>query len=201
MAGAGERQGASRRDSDTANSMVTNLPEGKSSTSKRFSRVSTSPGPVQVCASERNMPRVADISSAAAVPFPETSARTSPQQPSSKGMKSYQSPPTAPAGMDKPGNREAGNVGRTLGQQSLLDHACLALFLSSSARARAVRAGSARALCTATATCSHSACSIAGAREGRRQVRDARPKTLPPAFHPPAEEWQLQKAWTPRRPM
>ena len=74
------------------------------------------------------MPRVADINNAAAVPFPETSARTSPQQPSSKEMKSYQSPPTAPAGMDSPEIAEAGDVRRTLGQQSLLDHAGFALL-------------------------------------------------------------------------
>ena len=114
----------------TANNMVTNRPEGKSSASKRFSRVRTSPGPLQVCARERIMPRVADISSAAAVPFPETSARTSPQQPSSKEMKSYQSPPTAPAGIDKPGDSEAGDVRRTFRQQSLLNNARLGRLLA-----------------------------------------------------------------------
>src|SRR5437588_11616361 len=67
--------------SSTPYTMVTNFPLGKSSTIKRFSLVSTSAGVEQASASERNMPRVADISSAAAVPLPETSASTSPQSP------------------------------------------------------------------------------------------------------------------------
>ena len=102
----------------TANSMVTNLPEGKSSTSRRFRRVRTSPGPLQVCARERSMPRVADISRAAAVPFPETSASTRPQHPSSNEMKSYQSPPTAPAGIDSPEIAKPGMNGELLGSSA-----------------------------------------------------------------------------------
>jgi hypothetical protein len=85
-------------------------------------RVSTSAGPEPVCASERSMPRVADMSSAAAVPLPETSARTRPQRPSRSGMKSYQSPPTEPA-ESKVRTRETRNQRRAARQQSLLNGA------------------------------------------------------------------------------
>ena len=94
--------------SSTAYTMVTNFPAGKSSTSNWFSFVSTSPGVQQASASERSTPRVADISKAAAVPLPETSARTIPQRPSGKGMKSYQSPPTARAGTLSPETTKPG---------------------------------------------------------------------------------------------
>src|SRR6266851_946487 len=97
--------------------MVTNLPEGKSSASSRFSLVSTSAGLMQVSASDRSMPLVADISSAAPVPFPATSARTSPQHPSPKGMKSYQSPPTAPAGILSPETAKPGMYGELFGNK------------------------------------------------------------------------------------
>src|SRR5205814_9600338 len=102
----------------TASNIVTNLTDGKSSTNRRFKRVSTSPGPLQVCARERSMPRVADISRAAAVPLPETSASTRPQQPSSNEMKSYQSPPTAPAGIDKPETAKPGIYGELFGSNA-----------------------------------------------------------------------------------
>jgi hypothetical protein len=59
---------------------------GKSSTSIWLTRCSTSPGPLASGASERTMPRVADISSAAGTPLPETSASTSAQRPSASGM-------------------------------------------------------------------------------------------------------------------
>src|SRR5437660_11016759 len=95
--------------------MVTNLPLGKSSTIRRFSFVSTSPGVQQASANERNIPLVADIKSAAAVPLPETSASTSPQRPSSRGMKSYQSPPTTPAGLDNPAMENQGRQDGALG--------------------------------------------------------------------------------------
>src|SRR5437867_4300433 len=71
--------------------MVTNLPLGKSWTIRSFRRASTSPGPQPASASERSIPRVADIKSAAAVPLPETSASTNPHLPSLNGIKSYQS--------------------------------------------------------------------------------------------------------------
>ena len=88
-------------------------------------RIKTSAGPEPVCASERNMPRVADISSAAAVPLPETSARTRPQRPSLSGMKSYQSPPTKPAGIESPDTAEPWDQRRAARQQSLLNGASL----------------------------------------------------------------------------
>src|SRR2546429_2929005 len=98
--------------------MVTNFPEGKSSTSNRFRRVSTSPGLQRASARERSIPRVEDISSAAAVPFPETSASTSPQQPSSRAMKSYQSPPTAPPEKLHPDTAKPGMYGELLGRSA-----------------------------------------------------------------------------------
>src|SRR5260370_19100379 len=82
--------------------MVTNLPAGKSLARTRLSRFNTSAGWEQGSAKERRMPRVADINKAAAAPFPATSARTSPQEPPSKGKKSYQSPPTARGGTLQP---------------------------------------------------------------------------------------------------
>src|SRR5580692_11117692 len=97
--------------------MVTNRPEGKSLTSNGFSFDSTSLGQHAV-ASERSMPRVADISNAAAVPFPETSASTNPQRPSSNGMKSYQSPPTAPAGVERPEIAKPGMYGELRGSRA-----------------------------------------------------------------------------------
>ncbi len=72
--------------SNSVYTMVTKRPHGKSSTIMLLRRVRTSPGPEPVCASDRNMPRVADINSAAAVPLPETSASTNPQRPSESGM-------------------------------------------------------------------------------------------------------------------
>src|SRR5579871_2141802 len=98
--------------------MVTNRPAGKSSLNRRFSLVSTSAGEQWASASERNMPRVADMSSAAAVPLPETSASTSPQHPSSSGMKSYQSPPTAPAGSENPDTAKPGMYGELFGSNA-----------------------------------------------------------------------------------
>src|SRR6266567_3342973 len=97
---------------------VTNRPGGKSSTMRRFSLPRTSAGELHVTASERNMPRVADISNAAAVPLPETSANTNPQQPSANGMKSYQSPPTSPAGIESPEMANPGTYGETLGSSA-----------------------------------------------------------------------------------
>src|SRR5208282_6348927 len=97
---------------------VTNLPAGKSSTNKPLSLVKTSPGLLQASAKDRSIPRVADISSAAAVPFPETSASTNPQRPSGNGMKSYQSPPTAPAGTLKPEITKPGMKGELLGNSA-----------------------------------------------------------------------------------
>src|SRR5215813_3152716 len=98
--------------------MVTNLPAGKSSSIRQFSLLSTSAGRQCDSASDRNMPRVADISKPAAVPFPETSANTSPQRPRSKGMKSYQSPPTAPAGMENPEIANPGTYGEVFGNNA-----------------------------------------------------------------------------------
>src|SRR6266550_7103599 len=98
--------------------MVTNRPEGKSSTSNRFSLVSTSDGLQEFSASERDIARVADINNAAAVPFPETSASTNPQRPSFRSMKSYQSPPTAPAGMERPDTANPGINGEHLGSRA-----------------------------------------------------------------------------------
>src|SRR5438552_16025053 len=98
--------------------MVTNRPAGKSLARARLSRFSTSAGWEQVSAKERRMPRVADIDKAAAAPFPDTSARTSPQEPSSKGMKSYQSPPTARAGTLKPETANPGMYGELLGKSA-----------------------------------------------------------------------------------
>ena len=83
-----------------------------------FRRVSTSAGPEPVCASDRNMPRVADISSAAAVPLPDTSARTRPHRPLASGMKSYQSPPTEPAGIETPDTRKPGIRGEVRGNRA-----------------------------------------------------------------------------------
>ncbi len=103
--------------------MVTNFPAGKSLTSKLLSWVKTSPGVQHASARDRNIPRVADISSAAAVPFPETSANTNPQRPSANGMKSYQSPPTAPAGMLRPDTAKPVYVRRALRQKRLLNGA------------------------------------------------------------------------------
>src|SRR4029077_15583127 len=94
--------------SSSAYTMVTKRPLGKSSIIMLLRRVKTSAGPEPVCASERSMPRVADMRGAAAVPLPETSARTKPQRPSGKGMKSYQSPPTEPAGIERPETRNPG---------------------------------------------------------------------------------------------
>src|SRR5439155_15386486 len=98
--------------------MVTNFTAGKSSTSNWLSRVSTSPGVQQASASERSTPGVADISDAGAVPLPETSASTSPQRPSGKGMKSYQSPPTAPAGTLSPEITKPGTYGELFGNSA-----------------------------------------------------------------------------------
>src|SRR5579864_42323 len=97
---------------------VTNRPGGKSSTIRRFNLPRTSDGEPHVTASERNIPRVADISNAAAVPLPETSARTKPQQPSLNGMKSYQSPPTSPSGIESPEMAKPGMYGETLGSNA-----------------------------------------------------------------------------------
>ena len=64
------------------------------------------------------MPRVADMRSAAAVPLPETSARTRPQRPSRSGMKSYQSPPTEPAGIESPDTQNPGIRGELRGNRA-----------------------------------------------------------------------------------
>ena len=45
-------------------------------------------------------------------------------------MKSYQSPPTAPAGIDSPEIAKPGNEGRALRQQRLLDGARLVLLVA-----------------------------------------------------------------------
>src|SRR5579885_2568150 len=95
--------------------MVTNLPAGKSSTKSRFNLVITSAGVQDASAKDRSIPRVADISSAAAVPLPETSASTNPQRPSSSGIKSYRSPPTAPAGIESPETTKPGMYGELFG--------------------------------------------------------------------------------------
>jgi len=58
--------------------MVTNFPDGKSSASVWLNSMSVLLGEPCSFASERRMARVADISSAAAMPLPETSARTMP---------------------------------------------------------------------------------------------------------------------------
>src|SRR5208283_3971483 len=98
--------------------MVTNFPAGKSDTSKLLSLVKTSPGLLQASAKDRSIPRVADISSAAAVPFPETSASTNPHRPSGNGMKSYQSPPTALTGTLRPEITKPGTYGELLGNKA-----------------------------------------------------------------------------------
>src|ERR1051326_3832386 len=98
--------------------MGTNLPTGKPSSISRLSLLSTSAGGQWDSANDRNMPRVADISKPAAVPFPDTSASTNPHRPRSSGMKSYQSPPTAPAGVENPEIAKPGTYGELLGNNA-----------------------------------------------------------------------------------
>ena len=74
----------------------------------------------QASASDRKTPRVADISKAAAVPLPETSARHQSPAPVGEGNEVV---PVAAHGTRRhaeSGNHEPGNVRRTLGQQRLL---------------------------------------------------------------------------------
>ena len=127
MSGAGERE--------VAGSGIKNgihkgdkFPRGKVFHQQLLSLVKTSAGVQHASARERSIPRVADMSSAAAVPFPETSAST--KSPTAIGKWDEVVPiSTDGAGRNaETGNGKARHVRRGLGQKSLLNGASFLSF-------------------------------------------------------------------------
>src|ERR1039458_6932446 len=105
--------------------MVTKRPSGKSSSSILLRRVSTSPGPEPMVASERNMPRVADIRRAAAGSLAGDIGQYEAPAPLGKRNKVVPIAANRAGGKRQSGDHEARDERRRARQKRLLNGARL----------------------------------------------------------------------------